>query len=77
MSQLVVVRLDPIDQIGRRRIADAAHRLKRWDGESWEVTQLPVPPKDKFHVRPETSECVDWLGFWIKTINDPHVRVVQ
>lgn len=34
MSQLVVVRLDPIDQIGRRRIADAVQRLKRWDGES-------------------------------------------
>lgn len=75
MSQPQTVRIEPLDLIGRGRIADARRRLKQWDGETWAVTALPHPGS-RMHVRPATTECVDWLGFWIET-NDVHERVVQ
>ena len=76
-SQPTIVRLEPLDLIGSGRISDAQRRLKQWDGKSWAVTQLPVQTANKMHVLPATEECVDWLGFWIDTKTDTHVRVVN
>lgn len=72
-----VIRLGAKDHIGRARINAAKRRLKHWDGRAWVVTAWPVPESnnDRIHVRPQTDQATDWLGFWVLVENDPHVVV--
>jgi len=74
MNSARIVAIEPVDAIGRYRVEQARRRLKLWDGHSWEVTALPHPPADRIHVKPSTSESVDWLGYWVQREGDPHFR---
>ena len=76
-SAQIIITIAPKDSIGQGRIDAAKRKLKAWDGLTWVMTALPFPDacKDRMHLRPNTDEVNDWLGFWAMKVNDPHVTI--